>query len=66
VIGTIGRYGGGRNILPEWIDIGVVVMFSLALFYWAIALTLSPEQTAAALARDAEQFQIDSATANIF
>ena len=61
VIGAIGRYGGGRNILPEWIDIGVVVMFSLAIFYWAIALTLSPEQTAAALARDAEQFQIDSA-----
>jgi amino acid transporter len=59
VIGAIGRYGGGINILPDWFDIGVVVMFSLAIFYWAVALTLSPEQTAAALARDAEQFQAD-------
>ena len=59
VIGAIGRYGGGRNILPDWFDIGVVVTFSLAIFYWAVALTLSPEQTEVALARDAEQFQAD-------
>ena len=58
LIGAIGRYGG-RNILPDWVDIAAVVVFSLVIFYWAVAWTLSPEQTAAALARDAEQLQVE-------
>lgn len=55
VIGAVGRYGGGRNILPNWVDIAVVIAFSLAIFYWAVSLTLSREATAAAVARDAHQ-----------
>jgi amino acid transporter len=58
IIGALGRYGGGRNILPDWIDIAVVVLFSLAIFYWSIALTLSRDATAAALAKDTQQLDI--------
>ena len=40
VIGALGRYGGGWNVLPDWIDIAVVIGFSLVIFYWAVHLTL--------------------------
>ena len=44
VIGWLGRYGGGsRNILPNWIDIAVVVVFSLVIYYWAVAVALPTE-----------------------
>jgi hypothetical protein len=59
IIGAIGRYGGGRNILPNWIDVLVVVIFSLAIFYWAIGLSLSKAQAAAAVAKDAHQLDIE-------
>ncbi|HKS48488.1 MAG TPA: APC family permease [Amycolatopsis sp.] len=38
LIGYLGRYGGSGNInwLPEWVDLLVVVVFNLAIFYWAI------------------------------
>jgi len=56
LIGWLGRYGGGsRNILPNWIDIGVVIAFSLVIYYWAVSLALSEQQAAAAVARDAHQ-----------
>ena len=55
VIGAIGRYGGGSNALSEGVDIAVVVVFSLAIFCWAIALTLSKSEAAAAVAKDARQ-----------
>ena len=60
IIGAIGRYGGGRNLLPNWIDVLVVVIFSLAIFYWAIGLSLSKAQAAAAVARDAHQLDIEA------
>ena len=44
VLGWLGRYGGGRNILPNWVDVGVVIVFALAIFYWATALRLSEER----------------------
>ena len=55
-IGWLGRYGGGsRNLLPDWIDVGVVIVFSLAIYYWALRLALNEQQTAAAVAKDAHQ-----------
>ena len=56
LIGWLGRYGGGsRNILPNWIDIGVVIVFSLVIYYWAVGLAMTEQQTEAAVAKDAHQ-----------
>jgi len=56
LIGWLGRYGNGsRNLLPNWVDIVVVILFSLAIFYWAVRLTLSKEGAAEAVAKDAQQ-----------
>src|SRR5262245_32622108 len=56
VIGFLGRYGSGaRNILPNWLDIIVVIVFALTIFYWAVSLTLNKAQAAAAIAKDAQQ-----------
>jgi amino acid transporter len=57
VLGWLGRYGGGTNTLPDWIDILAVVIFSLAIFRWAVALTMSEADTAAAVAKDARQIE---------
>jgi amino acid transporter len=59
LISALGRYGGGRNILSNWVDIAVVIVFSLAIFYWAVNLTLTEEGTAAAVAKDAQQIDYD-------
>jgi amino acid transporter len=65
LIGALGRYGGGaRNILPNWVDIAVVIVFSLAIFYWAVSLTLTTEATAAAVAKDARQIDYDTPIAS--
>ncbi len=56
VIGALGRYGDHpANLLPNWIDVGLVIVFSLAIFFWAVSLTLTKEGTAAAVAKDAQQ-----------
>ena len=55
IIGLLGRYGGGRNILPDWVDLITVIAFSLVIFYWGIALSVSPERAAAHVAKDAHQ-----------
>jgi amino acid transporter len=61
LIGALGRYGdGARNVLPNWADIGVVIVFALAIFYWAVSLTLTREGTAAAIAKDARQMDFDT------
>ncbi len=60
VIGFIGRYGGGSNLLPNWIDIAVVIAFALAIFYWSVSLTLSQQSAAAEVAKDARQIDYDA------
>ena len=61
LIGWLGRYGNGsRNLLPNWVDIAVVTLFSLAIFYWAVSLTLTREQTAAAVGKDWQQLVYES------
>jgi amino acid transporter len=59
-IGALGRYGGGSNLLPDWLDIAVVIVFSLSIFYWAIHLTMSREDTVAAIAKDRWQLELGS------
>ena len=55
LLGWLGRYGGGRNILPNWVDVGVVIVFALAIFHWATARRLSAEDSAVEVAKDAGQ-----------
>ena len=56
ILGYIGRYGDGvKNIMPEWIDILAVVVFSLIIFYWSTSVALAPEAAKAAIAKDAFQ-----------
>jgi amino acid transporter len=43
VISYVGRYDG-RNLIPFWWDIGVVAVFSLAIFALAVTLRLDPDQ----------------------
>jgi amino acid transporter len=61
VIGWIGRYGGGKNLLPNWIDLVVVIVFSLVIFYWAVSASLSQELSAREVAKDAHQLAFEAA-----
>jgi amino acid transporter len=60
VLGYIGRYGG-ENVLPEWVDIAAVLAFSLAIFYAALRMTLTPDACAAAIAKDSYQLDFERA-----
>jgi hypothetical protein len=53
-LSVMGRYGHGHNILPNWIDIGAVALFSLIIYYWAISLAQSPERVREAVRADEE------------
>jgi hypothetical protein len=62
VIGYFGRYGKENNPglpqMPEWIDLIVVIAFSLAIFYWAITLAVPSEEVRQLV--DAEEEEIRS------
>jgi amino acid transporter len=58
LIGLLGRYGSGaKGVLPGWIDIVVVIIFSLAIFYWAVSLAFTAAQSAAAIIKDTPQLR---------
>ena len=61
VIGRLGRYGTGSELklIPDWVDIVIVLVFSLLIFYWAIYLTLSKSAMDEEMAKDAHQQPID-------
>ncbi len=53
IIGLIGRYGkGSESVLPEWVDLLVVIGFSLVIFYYAVSLAMAPENVQAAIERE--------------
>jgi amino acid transporter len=60
VIGALGRYGGGYEVLPGWVDIVLVIGFALAIFRLAIRMSLTPGASAAAIAKDAHQIDYDA------
>jgi amino acid transporter len=62
---ALGRYGGGYEVLPNWVDLVVIIGFALAIYYLAVQMTLSAEESAAAVAKDAHQldFDVDPAAA---
>jgi amino acid transporter len=58
IIGALGRYGDGAHLwLPEWVDLLVVLAFSLAIFFLAASLAISREDTQKAIERDAHQLK---------
>jgi amino acid transporter len=73
LIGYLGRYGStyssgpleghlktAREVLPSWVDLIVVIGFSLAVFHWAVSLRLAQQEAQAEIERDS--FQLESAT----
>jgi amino acid transporter len=61
IIGWLGRYGdGARSILPDWIDIAVVIGFGLAIFYWALSVPLTEAEASKAVEKDASQIYYKS------
>jgi amino acid transporter len=54
ILGLIGRYGG-HNALPEWVDLAVVIAFSLVIFYYAVSLAMEPEKVKAAIKMEERQ-----------
>lgn len=52
VISYLGQYGGGRMLIPLWIDIIVVLVFSLAIFVWAVTSVRPTEQVRASVEGD--------------
>ena len=61
IIGALGRYGtGSHSWLPEWVDLAVVIGFSLAIFYWSVMLTMPHDKVVAAIAKDREQIEYEA------
>jgi amino acid transporter len=61
IISWLGRYDGdpptvfgvtllATKHLPNWVDLGVLAVFSLAIYYWAVAVTMPAEKVQAAVA----------------
>ncbi|MEO7350475.1 MAG: APC family permease [Marmoricola sp.] len=56
VLGWLGRYGDSAgNILPDGIDLIVVIAWSLGIFYLAVRLRLEPSGVSEEVAKDAHQ-----------
>jgi amino acid transporter len=51
VISYLGRYGG-RKLIPEWVDLGVVAAFSLLICALAVRLRLPAERIIATIAAE--------------
>jgi amino acid transporter len=60
IIGALGRYGG-HEVIPDWIDLVVVIAFSLVIFYWAVSLTMHRDRVQEAIAKDSQQIDYVSA-----
>ena len=62
VISALGRYGdSAREVLPEWWDLAALIAFAVAIFYWAVSLSVTPEQVRTAVAADAHQIEYEDA-----
>jgi len=60
IIGALGRYGtGSHSWLPEWVELAVVIGFSLVIFYWAVSLTMPHDKVVTAIAKDREQIEYE-------
>lgn len=65
IIGLLGRYGKGAHMaLPNWIDLLVVIAWSLIIFYYAVSLAMETEQVHAAVEKEKRQIA-ESADLNL-
>jgi hypothetical protein len=53
LISFLGQYGG-IGVIPEWIDLLVVAVFSLVIFYIGVRTALPPEREHAVYAAEDE------------
>ena len=61
ILGYLGRYGAGaKNIMPGWIDLAIVIVFALLIFYWAIGLGLDADDALTEVAKDSQQIDYES------
>jgi hypothetical protein len=59
VISLLGQYGDGLGILPEWIDLLVVAVFSVGIFFLGVRLALSPDRVAEEFAEEQAEVAAD-------
>ncbi len=59
IISVLGRYGHGHNVIPDWVDLAVVIVFSLAIFYYAVEFRMKDSAVQRAL--DSEDWQLPGA-----
>jgi hypothetical protein len=58
IIGLMGRYGkGSLKLLPDWIDLVVVILFSIVIFYYAVSVAMSPETIKATVETEKQQLE---------
>jgi amino acid transporter len=55
VISYLGQFGNGTKMIPFGADIAVVAVFSLVIFYWALASALPPERVATFVAEEEQE-----------
>jgi len=61
VISYLGQYGG-TGVIPPWVDLGVVAVFALAVFYLGVRLALPPQRVAEQLVIEEAEAATETAT----
>lgn len=64
VIGALGQYGdSAHQVIPNWWDILIVILFSMVIFRWAVQARLDEISVNHQLERDAHQLNYEHTTA---
>jgi amino acid transporter len=63
VIDKLGQFKGGSATIPFWYDIAVVAVFSLAIFYFAVAIALPPNEVGSIVDDELDDLDARPATA---
>jgi len=59
LLGWLGRYGNGaRSVIPDWLDIILVIGFALTIFYWATGHANAKNIVAAAVTKDSRDLAV--------
>jgi amino acid transporter len=59
-ISYLGNYGGGLEIIPDGVDLAILAVFSLAIFWMAVRMKLAPAETLRLMASSNDE--VDSAS----